>query len=875
VRSSCHSSSQTWSRRALFALALVGGLLVSPHAKAVLWPDVPDRIKTDLVSPDVTRRRAAAAELVHLPKDEALPLYKAALTDSDVDVRLAAADGASRRGLVETNDLLLPWLTDPDARLREGACDYFTQLPQPKLVKVLARSLGDTEPKVRLAAVRALGASGSSEAVAPLLARLDDGNSKIRLGVARALARLGDKRAVTPLVSKVQDEAAEVRQAVVRTLGELGDTKAAPALVIALRDSVLEVRIEALAALGRLRAADSVASIAPLSIDSSKKGSPDLRRAALAALGRIATAGAVEAIVRSFGQFEDTGGVVSSPAREAAIAAGTVAEPILLGLLKDAGSSTSGTITYSSSAAASAAFVLGELHTAGAGDVIVKAMRRGDVPQTVALHALASLGDTSQLPICLEYVSAADRSVRSEALTAAARLLDPEHPDGRAVEPLLASLDLAQTAEDRSEIATLLGRTGAERVASVLSGLTSAKDERLRLAAIDALGTLGSSNAGPTLAKLLSDGSGSVRLRAGVALGRSGGADVLPDILAKLTGAAEVDRLAVVLALGGLLERHGDSASVTAARKAVVTSLGNERDLLIVGIGRAKAKDASAALLDIATAGASDIDVRRAVAVALGARTSDPSALPLLRKLAADVDPSVRAQASWSLGAIGDGTDLTLLDKLAKDSSGAVAANAAAALGRIAARLPATAAPAVPAAICRALGDDRPYVRANALGALLQLAEAGRPAVCSDGAMERRLLAEDGNDAVRISAARLFKTRLSGATAEVAAPLRTSLERCVLADPSGAVATLCRDALRPTTKTTNTAVPRSLVIFVAPDDGGPPMPRGAYAIDRPDGLLHVGTSDRRGAVVELQLGKGVVRLRVATPSASPAPGSAG
>lgn len=49
-------------------------------------------------------------------------------------------------------------------------------------------------------------------------------------------------------------------------------------------------------------------------------------------------------------------------------------------------------------------------------------------------------------------------------------------------------------------------------------------------------------------------------------------------------------------------------------------------------------------------------------------------------------------------------------------------------------------------------------------------------------------------------------------------------------------------------------------------DGGAPIARTPYAIERPDGFLHVGTADRRGAVVELTLGKGAVRLRVATPS---------
>ncbi len=864
------------STRRLAPLAVALAALQAGSAHADLWPDVPDRLKIELASPDVARRRAAAAGLGNLSKEEATPLLLVAVADPDVDVRLSAAEVAARRGIVAVTDALLPWLTDSEARLREGACDFFARLPQPKVVKVLARALGDSVPSVRLAAVRALGASASSEAVAPLLARLDDGNSKVRLAVARALARLGDKRAVTPLVSKIQDEASEVRQAIVRALGELGDARSAPALVISLGDVALEVRIEALAALGRMRAESAVPSIAPLTVETKKVGHAEVRRAALAALGRIASPVAIDAIIRAFGVAEDANaGVGPSAAREAAVSAGVAAAPVLLARLRDGMlGPTAATITAgggtpnATNVAASAAWVLGEVHAEGAGDVIVKAMRRGEIPATVALHALASLGDPTQLPICLEHVASSDRAVRAEALVAAARLLDPEQPDGRAVEPLLASLELAQTPDDRAEIATLLGRTGAARVASVLIGLTSAKDEKLKVTAIDALGTLGAAAAGPALAKLLEDPSGSARLRAAVALSRAGGADVLPLVLARLTTAAEADRLAVVIALGGLLERHADVAAINSALQVEKTSVGAERDLLVAAIGRAKDASASTALGGLLAS--ADVDTRRAVALALGARLGDAVALAKLRGLAADPDPSVRAQAAWSLGAVGEAADAALLETLSKESALAVAANAVGALGRLTPRLPAgVASPA----ICRALDDDRAYVRANALGALLQLARASRPATCGDGARERALLAEDPNDVVRAEAARLLGARSPApATAPTtpttnAAPSeppadRVAVERCLLSDPSGNVAAVCREQLRNAPKPVVSSTTLALVIFVSGEDGGAPVPRAPYALERPDGLLHLGTADRMGSLVELHLGKGAVRLRV-------------
>jgi HEAT repeat protein len=394
----------------------------------------------------------------------------------------------------------------------------------------------------------------------------------------------------------------------------------------------------------------------------------------------------------------------------------------------------------------------------------------------------------------------------------------------------------------------------------VLIGLTAAKDEKLRLAAIDALGTLAAKEAGPTLLTLLEDSSATIRLRAAVALSRAGGADIVKPTIARLS-AAQADRLAVVLALNGILERHGDDASLAIARDAAATA-GGERDLLIVAVGRSKGS-ATPALRALLEKGASDLDGRRAVAVALGARDKDPAAPVALVALAADADAAVRAQASWSLGAVGTAAELPLVLKLAKDAAPGVAANAAAAIGRIVVR----AKVAAPKELCPLLDDERPYVRANALASVRHLLANGMTATCDDG-KERKLLADDPNDVVRAAAARVITLRIKGDT-DPAAKARTALERCALADPSGAVASVCREgAIGIATLTDSGSA--SLIVFVAPDDGGAPIARTPYAIERPDGFLHVGAADRRGAVVELLLGRGPLRLRVATPAAGTA-----
>src|SRR6202044_2200858 len=102
--------------------------------------------------------------------------------------------------------------------------------------------------------------------------------------------------------------------------------------------------------------------------------------------------------------------------------------------------------------------------------------------------ALSAMASQDGIPVVLEFVDDPNPAVRREALLAAENLLDPAHPDGRAVEPLSSALrDPLLTASERARTASLLGRTGAPRAAPALETLLSAKDPELRLAALDAL----------------------------------------------------------------------------------------------------------------------------------------------------------------------------------------------------------------------------------------------------------------------------------------------------------------------------------------------------------------------------------------------------
>ncbi len=831
----------TGARLAPWLLASALAVLAPARAHALVWPDVAERVERDITSPDPATRHAAARLLPSLGAKRGGQLVLTALGDSDDDVRLAAADAAMRLRVGGATDALVSWFNAADPRLRRKACEVAKALPTPGTVAPLARTLGDADAEVRAAAAEALGHQASADAVPPLLGRLDDPAPPVRIAIVSALARLGDPRAVVPLVGKVQDSAADVRQAVARALGDLADTRASTALVLALRDQSTEVRRDALMALGRMRAADAVDAIA-LFIN---ERTPTLRQAALAALGRIASADAVRLLVASLGTMDDGSGTLERTAvRDALVAAGKGSAGSALVV-----AAMHGVLTGSPppQAAVSAAWVLGQLHARGEAPVIVAAMRRGTLAAAAALHALRDAGSVQEVPVVLEFVADPSAAVRAEAAAAAAELLDPEHPDGRAVEPLAAALrDPATTPPEQARLAGLLGRTGAPRAAPILVDLAHAHDPPLALAAIDALGTLGPTNepsVDEALMRMLSSQDGATRLHAAIALSGAAGPRARDALLGRLDGGDEVDRAAVLTAMGGLLARLPSEAAVAKLGETLSLAAGPERDGALEAIGRAPLRAAAKALVD---ASRSDEPAdRRAAAILAAAHRGDRQVLAMTRALLGDPDGSVRAQAAWTLGTIGDAGDVARLTEIARLADGDGATDAVAAVGRIAGR---THAEGTSSTLCALLGDERPYVRANALAGMTLAGVR-----CTGGAPERGLLSEDPSEDVRAAAA-------SALFAVTTPDDVRALERCARSDPSGSVATRCREREhepRP-------ARAHSALIYVIPDGAAAPRPGSAYAMLLADGMIHAGTTDRRGAVFDPVAPEGTVTLRPAS-----------
>jgi HEAT repeat protein len=811
---------------------------------------VPERIARSLASADVSERRAAAKRISELPPELGLPLVQRALGDVDIDVRLLAAAAASAFSMPKAGDYVVGWLGEGDARLRRAACDVIRVSPTDRSVVALGRVLGDPDPHVRVAAAAAMGSSGLPDAVSPLLGHLDDGAFEVRVEVVRALGRLGDARAVVPLIGKVQDTAVEVRRAVARALGELGDARATSALVIALQDGSQDVRIEAVKALGKLHSDEATSAIVPLieqtgALDApvglspgfrtaqASAGTQDVRVAAYEALGRIGSEGAVRALIGALAKDDPSS--ARSPVRAALVTAGKPAATQLVAILSGAPSSTT---------AAGAALVLGALRAKEGLDPTVRAMQRGVLPLEHGLRALAALGSPDALPAVLELLSDTDPAVRREAVRAASELLDPARPDGRAVDPARAMLlDAATPNDEKVSLVRLLGRTGSPRAQTVLVSLAATKSRALRLAVLEALGAAGTF--GPeveaVLLTALDDESPDVRLAAASSLARGGGGAVAVKLLERLSVAAEQDRGALALALAGALSRSTEAQLAERVAKVLPATPDAARDGLLEGLGRMRSEASSKVLRQFAL---SNIDDRRKVAEALGGH---PEAASVLVSMLGDADPSVRANAVWSLGAVGKKDAVAPILKLLVDPDVAVAGNAAGALGRIAARE--SAGGDVRSALCAALLDGRPYVRANAL---TSLGLSGQK--CDAGVVEG-LLQRDRSEAVRFAAAEYLWGAAAG-TNPLPENIRRVFARCASEDRSARVALQCSRAPERVTGADD------VLVFVAPAGADEPQSRAAYALVRGDGLIRMGIADRRGGLFEFGAPKGSIRLAV-------------
>jgi HEAT repeat protein len=819
-----------------WVLVLLFALTTPVGASAFVWPNASERVERRLASDVAQERRQAAAQIAELPRSVAERLVRLALKDADTEVRLAALDAALRLRIAGVSEFVIPWLNHPERRVRMAAIELLRVSPNDAASAPLGRALSDPDPAIRQSAAEALAAAKAASATLYLLSHLDDPMPRVREAIARALAQLADPRSVVPLIGKVQDTHASVRESVVRTLGELGDARASAALVLALADNEPAVRAAAARALGRLRQDSATLSLVSL-VD--KDSSLQVRTQAIWALGEVASKPAISALIGYLGL--ELSQAEASEVRNAGMAA-----------LQSLGAQAVDELTACVATELSmrrvngCAEVLGRLQHKPAVATLTTALRAGRVDRGAGLRALGAIGDPAGLPAALEYLAAPDAQVRRAAIEACEQLLSGTVEEGRAVDPISAALNAPDLlASERVQLAHILGLTRSRRAAPTLMTMASdANDVTLRRAALQALGRLGPAGQHQVLLRALNDEEPTVRLAAALALRQAANASTASELLSRLRRAAEQDRRALLLALTGAVRVQKDQAVTRAIAELAQVSRGGTRDALFEALAGARTPGIEKLLAQQLSPTATVAD-RAKLAEGLA---QHPGAESLLLELAGDVDGSVRANAVWSLGAVGTAKVRPTLVRLLSDRDVAVAGNAVAALGRLAERSKGSSS----AELCQALGDKRSYVRANALAAL-RVAKSRCPE-----SPARELLRVDAAPLVRQRAAALLVAVPSTETASD----QRALRRCFIDEPIGAVAASCKGA---TTNSKRHMEPAT--IFVVPSGEAEPVPHAPFALELGNGLVRLGLTDRRGAVYETNLPSGPLSLLVPAPLA--------
>ncbi|HTV26041.1 MAG TPA: HEAT repeat domain-containing protein, partial [Polyangiaceae bacterium] len=655
-----------------------------------------------------------------------------------------------------------------------------------------------------------------------LLGHLDDADPEVRHAVITALEDLGDTRAVVPLIGRIQEQRASLRRQAAQALGALGDGRAVGALVVALADADAGVRVAAAHALGKLKAHDAVWSLGTL-LES--EADPEVQAAALDALGSIATPTSVDTILRAL--------ALPRPPRdhiERALAnAGDVALPSLERCVLQPSRAAGAEVCVAA---------LGRIGGEAASGLIERASRQGSVGAAAALAALGAARQPSALPTVLEFLTSGVQAERRAAIEAAGELLDPERELGLAVEPIAQALAHAQESRlERAALVGLLGRTGSARAAPSLLAAAASSDEYLRVVALQALGEVGPADADSTLLAGLDAAAFPTRYSAAVALRRVGRHVSIDPLLDRLRTAIAADREILAVALAGPIGDAPSDAQIQRLTDELESSPGPVADALIEALAHVPGARGTQALERLVPR-LGKLG-RAKLAEALAAHSDGASAL---ESLLTDPDPGVRANAAWSLGAVGAGAALPKLASLRGDAELSVAANAIAALASIAAREKADVAPL----LCDALEDERAMVLANALSGVRRLG-----LTCPKPEVAAWWLEHHPSEEVRLAAARLIRDRWTAL-----AP--GALGRCAAKDVSGRVAIEC--AAPASTEPAPRDAVADVGVLVVNTGETEPAARAPFALVRADGFIRSGMSDRRGAVWEASAPRGPLRL---------------
>ena len=215
------------------------------------------------------------------------PLFKSALADDDVRVRLAAARGLGKTIHPRAWNLVWSALVNEHPNVRVAGAEMMGEIGNLQALEPLAEAaLYDAEKRVRIAAAKALGklepiAGAGSNAVAPGKRT----NSQVRVAAAEAMAYLRNGNALVPLAeAALLDDVEAVRAAAAISMGVLDSERAVQLVLPFLEDARSHIRLAAVEALNNIGNPAAGEHLPDLALFDEDAG---VRRAAAVAIGSL------------------------------------------------------------------------------------------------------------------------------------------------------------------------------------------------------------------------------------------------------------------------------------------------------------------------------------------------------------------------------------------------------------------------------------------------------------------------------------------------------------------------------------------------------------------------------------------------------------
>jgi HEAT repeat protein len=262
--------------------------LLAEHSREVYV----ERAHLLLTTPDSRLRSRIIASIPEKLRGEFLEEIRAAVKDSDPDVRIAAALALITSGNKEDRGHCLHLLRDPVDRVREDVAASFAKEAAEGSRKELRRMLFDPNemPPVKRSIVSGLAESPETASV-DLIVELMAEETELRDDAARALSRKQGRKAIERILHHISSASSEIRSTLVATLKSMGESSESvlESLLFDLDHPLREVTVEVLESIG--------------SIDSRIRHltnrDPSIRREAAAFLHQAGTKNAYRGLVQA------------------------------------------------------------------------------------------------------------------------------------------------------------------------------------------------------------------------------------------------------------------------------------------------------------------------------------------------------------------------------------------------------------------------------------------------------------------------------------------------------------------------------------------------------------------------------------------------